>query len=96
MSKRLYPPEFCDLETVCYRLGNAAPEYVRQLIKRGLLPNPIKIGELQRWKWADVELAIESVTRGGGINDGGRDPYLAGLERGKTTPPLRLQKDGSR
>jgi predicted DNA-binding transcriptional regulator AlpA len=59
---------------------------VHGYVRRGILPRPIRIGELVRWRWVDVEKAIGSLEAGDEYShaDAGSDPYLAGIERGTT------------
>jgi predicted DNA-binding transcriptional regulator AlpA len=53
MSARLYPPDFCDEDTMAYLLG-LAPSTFRQYVAAGLLPAPLKIGNKHRWHRASV------------------------------------------
>ena len=46
------------------------------------LPQPIRIGELVRWRWVDVEKAIESLEGGDDSHADHDDPYLAGIDNG--------------
>jgi predicted DNA-binding transcriptional regulator AlpA len=59
---------------------------VHGYVRRGILPRPIRIGELVRWRWVDVEKAIGCLEAGDEYShaDAGNDPYLEGLERGAT------------
>jgi hypothetical protein len=59
MAKRAYPPDYCKRATLAYRL-DIAPTAVDQLVKRGLLPEPIRLGECVLWRWADVEARLAS------------------------------------
>jgi predicted DNA-binding transcriptional regulator AlpA len=53
MSVRLYPPDFCDEDTMAYLLGLASSTF-RQYVAAGLLPGPLKIGNKPRWHRATV------------------------------------------
>ena len=64
---RPYPPDYCDAETVGYRLGLAA-ETIHDWARRGLLPKPRDIGTQRRWRWADIETWIAA--QNGELPDG--------------------------
>jgi predicted DNA-binding transcriptional regulator AlpA len=56
---------------------------VHGYVRRGILPRPLRIGELVRWRWVDVEKAIGCLEAGDDSHaDAVSDPYLEGLERG--------------
>jgi len=48
---------------------------VDDLVKRGVLPRPIRIGGSVRWNWAAVQEALISMGQG---NDGA-DPFMKAL-----------------
>lgn len=73
-----YPPDYCDIDALAYRLSMSA-ELVRQLVRRGLLPEPSRIGEAERWRWADVDAALGHVAGGPALNDTEPSPYQEGL-----------------
>lgn len=77
-------PDYVSAETLAQRL-DCSRSTVHGYVRRGILPRPIRIGELVRWRWLDVEKAIESIERGeeshANVDD---DPYMQGLERGET------------
>lgn len=73
--------EYCSAETVAARL-DCSKTTVHHYVRRGLLPRPIRIGELVRWKWTDVAERIESIATGAESHADHEDPYLQGLERG--------------
>ena len=49
------------------------------LVDRGILPQPVRLSPgCVRWCWADVELALSSLSAGKAIADGD-DPFLRGV-----------------
>jgi hypothetical protein len=73
-----YPwPAYMSADTLAAAL-DLAPGDVQQLVKRGLLPKPVRIGETLRWRFEDVE---EHVLRGTTLHAELEDPYLQGVER---------------
>jgi len=50
---RPYPPDFCSVETLAYRL-DCSTRAVHDYAASGLLPKPVTIGNLSRWSWSDV------------------------------------------
>lgn len=53
---------------------------VREMVERGILPRPIKLGRSQaspvRWNWSDVQRALEGVADAGAVSTD--DPYMVG------------------
>lgn len=45
--------------------GNFSRTQVYTLIKKGLLPQPIKIGKISVWKKTDVDFMFEKLSNGG-------------------------------
>lgn len=84
MTGRSYPPDFVTLEDLAYRLS-LKPEYVRQLVKRHLLPQPVMFGEAPRWRWEDVDRAIKGVAHEPQLRSDPPDPYMAGANGTETT-----------
>ena len=85
MSKRAptYPPDYCDKDGLAHRLSMKVG-LIDQLLRRGILPPPIKIGEALRWRWADVDRIIRGVDGGTeSHSDNVPDPYMDGIN-GKT------------
>ena len=76
-----YPPDLCSAETLAHRL-DCSKSTIVAYVRRGLLPHPLKIGELVRWRWADVEAHIQDIEAHGGPRADAKDPYLAGLNDG--------------
>jgi hypothetical protein len=58
--------------------------FIDGYVRRGILPRPIRIGDLVRWRWVDVEKAIQSLEAGDNSHADHDDPYTAGIERGTT------------
>lgn len=81
--KMPYAPDYVSAETLAHRL-DCSKTTVHGYVRRGILPRPIKIGELVRWRWVDVEKTIESLEAGDDSHADANDPYLAGIERGTT------------
>jgi hypothetical protein len=89
-------PAYMSAETLAAAL-DVDVGYVRQLVKRGLLPQPVHIGEAPRWRFEDVE---ENLLRQTNVHAELNDPYLQGVERvaaQKARDPssaVRAQGDG--
>ena len=53
---------------------------IDQLVKRGILPEPLTIGEAKRWRWDDVDAQLRGMVAGvSQATDEQQDPYLAGV-----------------
>lgn len=76
MSKPLQWPDYCRRETLAKRL-NLPASAIDQFVKRGLLPQPIKIGEAVLWRWESVDTFLQSQQTETLIQDF-CDPYIAG------------------
>lgn len=72
-----YPPDWVSRETLAYRLDLAAGA-VDQLVKRGILPEPHKIGEALRWRWSEIESRLSGSKE---ITVEAEDPYDQGVNR---------------
>ena len=92
-----FPPDYVSRETLAYRLDMKAGA-IDQLVKRGVLPPPLNIGDALRWWWPDVDRRIRGddlQTRATAYE--ADDPYLeaingtaADTEHQATAPrPLR-------
>lgn len=86
---RPYPPDYCDAETLAYRLDIARDDIGRH-VKQGLLPPPVDILPGKRhWRWADVEAWIAARNRPadaagaatGGTVETAPDPFVEGNAR---------------
>lgn len=53
---------------------------VYELVRRGVLPKPIKLSPgCVRWRWAEVEAALISLGGGGSLAEAANDPFLTGV-----------------
>ena len=75
-SKFTYAPDYVSAATLAHRL-DCSESTIHSYVRRGLLPPPVKIGELVRWSWIRVARRIESLETG---TEEPHDPYLAGIE----------------
>jgi predicted DNA-binding transcriptional regulator AlpA len=83
-----YAPDYVSAETLAYRL-DCSRSTVDDYVRRGLLPKPQSVGNLQRWRWSDVEAWIAaSNSRRDEVNPArtpeAEDPYFAGVKRATT------------
>lgn len=87
---RLYPPAFMSAATFAYHL-DCSPSTIDTYVRNGLLPKPMTIGNLVRWRFEDVEqflldrfgspLAVATHDK---LHDA--DPYLQNLKGLKDGP----------
>jgi predicted DNA-binding transcriptional regulator AlpA len=68
------PPSFVSKSTLAAEL-DIGESTVDELVKRGVLPRPIRIGGSVRWCWATVQEALISM----GTGNGATDPFLKAL-----------------
>lgn len=78
-----FPPDLCSAETLAHRL-DCSVSTVQSYVRRGLLPKPMKLGDLVRWRWAVIERVILELENSQPRADAA-DPYLAGLNHGTST-----------
>lgn len=89
-ARRNFLPDYVSAETLAYRL-DCSRSTVDDYVRRGLLPRPTTIGNLQRWRWCDVEAWIavrdpfERFADAAGTTPENEDPYLAGVKRAATS-----------
>jgi len=81
-------PDYMTRETLANRL-DLKPGAVDQYVRRGLLPQPIHIGEAVRWRWTEVDSWLRGVKEDAVSTN---DPFMAGLtngaqKRGPVTAP---------
>lgn len=50
-------PQFCSIATVAKQL-DCGETTVRDYVKQGKLPQPVRIGGLVRWEWQEVQKAM--------------------------------------
>jgi predicted DNA-binding transcriptional regulator AlpA len=55
--QRPYAPDFVSADTLAYRL-DCSVRTVEDYVRAKLLPAPVKIGNLVRWCWSDIEQHI--------------------------------------
>jgi predicted DNA-binding transcriptional regulator AlpA len=67
------PPSFVSKATLAAEL-DIGESTVDDLVKRGVLPRPIRIGGSVRWSWAAVQEALTSMGTGEAM-----DPFLRAL-----------------
>jgi predicted DNA-binding transcriptional regulator AlpA len=91
--KPSYPPDYVDLDGLAYRLS-LTPDYVRQLVKRHRLPQPVMFGEAQRWRWSDVEARMNGVADDPNVSSSEPDLYMSGVSNGAETASTRPQGHG--
>ena len=80
---RSYPPAYMTAAEVAFWL-NCAERTIEHYSKVKLLPSPVLIGNLVRWRWTDVEahIAEQNGEAVGPANDGtGGDEYSDDLTR---------------
>jgi predicted DNA-binding transcriptional regulator AlpA len=65
---RPFPPEFVSAETLAYLLDMSRTK-LDDDVRSGLLPKPVEVGTLRRWRWRDVDAHI--------LARNGRAPALA-------------------
>jgi predicted DNA-binding transcriptional regulator AlpA len=84
--ERAFAPDYVSAETLAYRL-DCSRSTVDDYVRRGLLPKPKIIGNLQRWRWSEIEAWI---SRQGAVSDrfgaadadiDEDDPYSLGVKR---------------
>ena len=84
--ERAFAPDYVSAETLAYRL-DCSRSTVDDYVRRGLLPTPRIIGNLQRWRWSEIEAWIASQ---GAVRDQPNlydadadedDPYSLGVKR---------------
>lgn len=78
--QRPYPPDFVSAETLAYRL-DCSVRSVHDYAKSGLIPKPIAIGNLVRWRWSDI---VEHMTAENGLGSIGKgDACTNAIEKAK-------------
>ena len=73
-----YPPVYASIDTIAHHLDCSA-RTVREYVDRGLLPQPIRLGSLVRWRWEDVDAAVQR-TKTGAVEVA--DPILRSINGG--------------
>lgn len=86
--QRSFPPDYVSTQTLAYRL-DCSRSTVDDYVRRGLLPRPISVGTLQRWRWSDIEAWIVHTSVGFSSQESAahdadpdeEDPYSLGVKR---------------
>ena len=83
--ERGFAPDYVSAETLAYRL-DCSRSTVDDYVRRGLLPTPRIIGNLQRWRWSEIEawIASQGVVHdqvSSQYADDENDPYSLGVKR---------------
>jgi len=84
--RRSYAPDYVSAETLAYRL-DCSRSTIDSYVRLGLLPEPERIGTLQRWDFGQVKAFIKAqntptFTRKNGSAFEEEDAFLKGLEGG--------------
>jgi predicted DNA-binding transcriptional regulator AlpA len=82
---RSYAPDFISAETLAYRL-DCSVRTIEHYSRTNLLPRPITIGNLVRWRWIDVEQHIAQINdsplaAGDADDKGSEDEYSSAIKR---------------
>jgi predicted DNA-binding transcriptional regulator AlpA len=75
------PPAYCSKATLAAEL-DLSESTIDEYVKRGILPKPIEVGSLVRWRWDVVDASLASLAPGQAL--GARDPFLMGLDNVET------------
>lgn len=73
-------PDYLKIRTLAKRLDLEVGA-VEQMVKRGLLPPPVKIGEAQLWRWQDVDAYLRA-----GRAESADDPIMRAIHAAQTPP----------
>ena len=81
---RPYLPPYVDREEIAYRL-RVSVGTVENWDRAGLLPEPVTVfGGIKRWRWSDIEAAIEALNLVANDSDTDApsepDPFLEGVK----------------
>lgn len=84
--ERAFAPDYVSAETLAYRL-DCSRSTVDDYVRRGLLPIPRIVGNLQRWRWSEIEawIANQGAARDQLLSSNADadddDPYSLGVKR---------------
>ncbi len=73
-------PDFCKKETLAKRLDLPVGA-IDQLVKRGILPQPVAVGEALLWHWDDVKTRLVAGRPSAVETAPVEDPFAAGARR---------------
>lgn len=69
------PPSYLSRSSLAREL-DCSESTVDEMVRRGVIPPPLRLSSgCVRWRWADIDLALQSFKPG----NGGGDPYLLGV-----------------
>jgi len=78
MSTADRPPAYLSCASLAREL-DVSETAIHEMVRRGVLPQPIKLSAgCVRWSWADVQLALASLS-GGKLPEANSDPFLKGV-----------------
>ena len=83
--QRPYRPEFMALATLAYML-DISERTVQDYVEAGLLPEPVIIGNVKRWRWTQVEIWLDQ-------RADQSDCHAAGAPRQAAGAPCNPEKD---
>lgn len=69
------PPSYLSCATLAREL-DLSETTVREMVDRGILPKPIRLGSSVRWRWGDVQRALGGIADAAGVSTD--DPYMVG------------------
>ena len=76
--KRPFAPAYVSKTTLAYRLDMSMP-IVDRLINKKVIPEPVSIDGIDRWRWEDVDAALAE-TNLSGLNADEDDPISQGIQ----------------
>jgi predicted DNA-binding transcriptional regulator AlpA len=78
------PPAYLSCASLAHEL-DVSETTVHEMVRRGVLPPPIKMSAgCVRWCWADVQLALASLS-GSNLPEANTDPFLKGVRNVQAT-----------
>ena len=77
--ERGYAPDYVSAETLAYRL-DCSRSTIEMYVKKGLLPKPFVLGNLVRWRFADVRDVLDAAANGNAPTE--EDDFMKGLHDG--------------
>ncbi len=79
------PPSYLSCASLAREL-DVSETTVHEMVRRGVLPQPVKLSSgCVRWCWADVQLALGSLSAGR-ASEAASDPFLAGARHATSSP----------
>lgn len=74
------PPSYLSCASLAREL-DMSETTVRDMVDKGLLPRPIRLGGSVRWNWGDVQMMLAGIAR----SSAERDPYMVGAKHATST-----------